>query len=364
MRGGIAVRFAGAAAAVILGSLGCSSSPGSTPGDAGAVDSGPDPSADAGPILETPPPRPMVADEPDGPERAFLLRDFVIDQHDDRWRTTGFDLDGLNSQEPDPQVECMPPSPSGPPEIDGERGIDNGFGHNVASLLLTTAPSLAPTVDAAVADGRGSLLLIVRGWSGERDDPRVMVVVASTVYASGDEAAAPDTTTPPTWDGEDYAYAREDAFIEGDLARPRVLDDAAYVAGGVLVTRLADRVRMVLGADESPLVLRMTDVHLTATISEDGRALERVVLGARVPLVDLLDETLDALRICPGAPERSAVERVLDLGADIRTDPGTGGPGVVCDALSLGLEARGVAAHFGGLVASDAAPPGCSATTL
>jgi hypothetical protein len=281
--------------------------------------------------LEQPPPRPDVADGT-GPEQVFVLDGIQWDQREDRWRTIGLDLDGLlTSGESDP-VECLPPSASAPVEADGSRGIDNTFGDNVAPILLVANPGAAEAARSAQSEGRGALALRVREWSGEPDDPRVEVAVFPTVGLDGAGAIQVD---PRSVSG-------------GDLEQAILVDDDAYVSGGEVVLRLPDRAPLPLAYRDHSLLVNLTDTSLVFT--PGGTA----TLAGRWSTLDFLGASL----VCPGTDDFMSLERLLELAADIRAIPGTGGDGVVCDAISLGLSFDVQSATLGG-VGEELPPPTC-----
>ena len=314
--------------------------------DAGAPDA-----AGGGCELARPPDRPTISDGADVDELIFAIKDVVLDQRDNRWRAIGYDLDGLCSDEPDPVVECLPPAVSGPPEIDGERGIDNTFGHNLVPILLAARSDFQTRATSGQNQGLGALLLIVRGWNGERDDPRVEGILSQTVFGSAEAVAEPideidvsdgmlringELRPIPRWDGDDHFWVRSDGFLEGDISQPRLRDDNAYVADGTIVLRLPDRFPLVLGGDQTGVEFVLSDVVFTAELSADGRRIESAVLAGRWAIFDIL-AAIELAAICPGSSDYFTLMRLLDLAADIRGVPGTGGPRATCNAISLGL---------------------------
>lgn len=300
--------------------------------------------------LTLPPPRPTGADTDGVPERVYAIHRPVIDQSGDRWRTIGYDLDGFCSQEPDIRVECVPPSPMAPLELDGVGGIDNSFGHNISEIILIDQPDFEESAREGVARGLGAILLRVSGWNGEPDDPRVSTALIQSVFGSG-EALSGFTDVDvskrllrvdgvlreiPAWDGEDYFWARPDSFLEGDPSRPLITDDNAYVSDGVLVVLLPSRFPFVLTGNNEGARFTLSDAVFTVELDADQVTARHAVLAGRWDTDDLL-EVIAAAGYCPGTPDYNGLSLLLRLTADIRTTPGTGGMGVECDALSFAL---------------------------
>jgi len=347
--------------------------------DAGTVDAAMDGGMDAatpGCTLRRPPPRPDVPNGPGTGEVVFALRDIVLDQDGDRWRTIGYDLDGLCSEAPDPEVECLPPSPSAAPETDGEGGTDNVLGHQVLPVLLVVQPDLEEESREEENHGTGVIVIQVRGWNGEDDDPRVDAIMSQTVFGTRPlpDGGAPDAQVPdggirhgedgnapplPEWDGKDWWWSRDDGFLAGNPERPRVQDDNAYVSGGMLVMRIPDNFPIIFGGTRRGIVFVLTDAILTLRISEDRQRVEEAILAGRWPVHAILEE-IEHGGICRGSDDYRRLERIGDLAADVRVVRGSGGPGAICDALSIGIAYSGVRARWAGVAPAGGIPNPCA----
>lgn len=319
------------------------------------------------------PTRPPTASEgPDAESVLFALRDVTLRQDADRWRDIGLDLDDLDSVPPVPEVECVPPNETAEPEIDGNDGIDNVFGNRLYPLVEIVLEDLEEKSRTNQAAGLGAILLRMTGWNGTRDDPRVSILLSQSAAGT---TAAPDSVrfegttlvnesdglpAPlPSWEGDDHWFARDDTFLMADEDRPRVRDDNAYVSDGTVVMRLPDRVDILFFAGSTAGVrVRLTDAYAFGTMNDDFTAIEVATVAGRWAVLDLLD-TGNNIGICVGTPERNIVETQLDTIADVRSTRGTGGPGVVCDAISLGVTFRAVRANWARLGPSLPLPDPC-----
>lgn len=328
-------------------------------------DGGPDtgPAVDAGPCgSKTPPAAPGVADTADGPDHHFALRRVALDLVEGgAWRNIGFDLDGVCTRPDDYETECSPPR--GMPSEDGNDGIDNTFGSSLFPVVDARIMGLEPM--ARAAQETGSLpVLRIRHWNQEANDPHVEVAVTNAIFTV---PAQPDGTAPlfdvvdfepvdmmgvrlpfPDWDGEDYAYLRRDTFEGGDPDVPILVDVDAYIADRVLVARIPSRFEILFPADDVGVLVRITDGTLTGRITEDLLTLEDVVVGGRWRVDDLL-ATAESIGVCRGTDEFDLLSAQLDRLADIRATPGTGGPGVLCNAVSVAVGFSGTAVQVGGL---------------
>ncbi|MEQ8456894.1 MAG: hypothetical protein RLO52_10545 [Sandaracinaceae bacterium] len=319
---------------------------------------------DTGPAtLRHPPPRPTGMDGDDGEERLYGLRMVMLNQDGERWRDIGYDLDGRFTAEPGFDTECLPPRRSRPP-VDGNQGIDNVFGASLFPLVDLTVPGLQETAQAAQEEGKLPVLRM-RGWNGEDDDPRVDITVTNAIFmtAAESDGSPPevevvdfeprrlsDGTRPdfPAWDGTDYGWFREETFLEGDPELPLLRDDNAYVAGRLVVARLPERVEILFPADDLGVIVKLTDARATGTISADGSTLENVVVAGRWAIIDLLS-TAENVGVCRDTAQYDILTGQLDTIADIRSAAGSGGEGVRCDAISLGVQFTGSRLRWGGL---------------
>lgn len=329
---------------------------------------------DAGSCLARPPPRPAGADTDGGSELVFALRHMQLNQAGERWRTIGYDLDGLFTVPPDNTTECTPITGSAI-QTDGTGGTDNAFGHSITPLLLAAMPTLADDVQSYQDLGIGAILLDVTGWSGLDDDPRVHVAVSQTVYGTPSladggviDAAVPDggpfladggSFVPlPAWDGNDDWWSRDDSYFMSDPTRPRIYDDNAYVAGRTIVVALPDARDIHFSGAAQGVTLRLTDAVLTAHVAPDGRTVDRAILAGRWARDDILDAVQEA-SVCPGTMNYALLVSLLDGDVDIRSMPGSGGASVHCDALSVGIAFDGVVAHLVGLALQQAPSSYC-----
>lgn len=325
------------------------------------VDGGP--RRDAGPVCTTcpagrPPARPAGPDG-DGPEAFYALREIQLVQSADRWRTIGYDLDGLDTQDVSDPVECIPSE--GDSETDGEGGVDNAFGHVVTPLLLVVEPQIEREAQRNEETGLGALLLRVTGWSGARNDSQVNVTVTQSVFGTPKVAGAiPDASVPdggvdydagvpplPQWDGDDAWWGRSDSFFGGDVTRPKIVDDNAYVADGTIVMRLPDRREIIFSGDTRGVVFKLTDATLTAHVLDDGDTIDRAILSGRWAANDILD-AIPYVNVCPGTTNYTLLQNLLSTSVDVRSTPGSGGDGVMCDALSVGIGFSGLRATWAG----------------
>ena len=328
--------------------------------------------------------RPEVSDE-DGEERVYVLRDPILSQQPDRWRTLGWDLDERCTEVPGAAIdagrldggatdggaldggawagwdlECAPRRPaSAGPVLDGDACRDNAFGAYVTLALAALPTDVQGDATMRMARGEYALLMRVRGYDGGADDPLVVVDVWPTVYGAPVGGARGDALR---WDGTDELWIAREAFSSLDDDTAVIRDAQGYVRGGVLVMRLPTRADFDFASAEVLLRLRVTDATITARIDPDPTArLEDVTISGRWPLADLFAQ-LPWLGLCPGDPADDAIARLvrdgLEPAADVAAEPLTGSaPLVPCEAISVAIGMTGYPARRGG-VTSYERPPG------
>ncbi len=309
-----------------------------------------------------PPARPAAMDSGEV-EVAFGLRNVVLAQADG-WANYGYDLDDACTSAPTYAAECTPPS-GGRPPVDGPGGVDNVFGALLYPLVALTTPRLEEQSRATIEAGLGLPIMRVRGWNGTPNDPRLDVSIMQAVFGapgSADLSPPPVPANPgtarPAWDGRDWFWVRDDAFLRGSLESPLIRDDNAYIADGVFVARLPDRVDIVFAAETNGVLVRITGAVATGRLSADGLSLEEVRVSGRWAINDLL-ATARNIGVCEGERDYELLAGQLDRIADVRSTPGTGGPGVECNALSLGVGFTGTRVRVAGVAPGPELPDLC-----
>lgn len=338
--------------------------------DAGGLDAAT--TIDVGPVTSRQPPtRPSGTDDGvDVGEVAWGLRMVSLDQGDG-WRDIGYDLDNRFTVAPTYDTECVPPGTPRPPG-DGTDGIDNVFGQTLYPLVELTVPGLEATARAAQEEGFGLPVIRITGWNGTDDDVRIRVVITTSVFTTS--ADGPDDLTPPTvdirgprdilidgspaplpiWDQGDWSWVRSDSYVGGDLSRPLITDDNAYVRDGVMVTRLPSGVDILFPAMDTGVLVRLTDAIATGVLDADGN-LSTITVAGRWSLVDLLS-TAENVGICRGTAQYNILEGQLNRAADLRREPTRPDDptDLECEALSLGVTFVGTRFRIAGL--TDGAP--------
>lgn len=312
-----------------------------------------------------PPVRPTGTDTSMTGDVSFGLRDVVLQQTAAMARMTGYDLDNRCTDATNHDTECTP-AMGAPVALDGDNGIDNQFGAVLYPLIEGAIPGLQDRARTAQMAGNGLPILRMRGWNGTMNDPLVDVTITAAVFST---AGTGMTTAPmvhitdathytladgsavpaPVWDGQDFAWVRDDSFVGGDLDMPLVRDQQAYIVNGLVVAHLPERVDIVFPTDTVGVLVRLTGAVATGQLSADGNMLTNVVVAGRWSTTDLLS-TAENVGLCRSTVQYGILQSQLARDADVRsTSPQPGDPMLDCDALSIGVGFTGFRMRIAGV---------------
>lgn len=312
-------------------------------------------SDDAGPRMVgvQPPPRTTRPDGDALPPTVFVLREVSL--LDDGSR--GWDLDARCTYPPmspatEWEHECAPTNAMGNHVRDLPGCRDDAYATEVAATFGPLGAGLEAALRQSMNDGVGPLLVRITEWTGDPDDPNVVVEIAPVAFGVPLGGVRGDLVL---WDGQDTFNTFAGSVAMDGLALLR--DEAAYVAQGVLVARFEeDPVFSMRGRDRS-LTLRLTEALLTMRIGGDGDGPSDIALTGRWPVDDVLAE-LDAAGLCRGDPLRVAAEIRVRDSADVR-ERSRGGAGMdaACEALSISLGFEAAPGLWGDVLEPDTPPP-------
>ena len=304
----------------------------------------------------------------DDVEVVFALRNFSLDQSGDRWRRFGLDLDGMNTASIGDAAECV--AANGNPALDGEKGIDNAFGHHVLPTITSLMPCLEDNIALHQGYGRGTVLLRLREWNGTPNDAKVDVSLVSAVDGtslddvSGVEWGGPDgselmlpvgvdAAPDPAWDGEDYFFVDPSSLVAEDLDRAEVWASDAYIRDGRVVLPLDTAATFVFMTGPGSLSISVNG-YFIADISADGQTVLKGMIAGRFPAGELVS-TLGPLGIC-NESLRGSVVGLLTGNLDLRIDPSKGSPEDDCTATGIALSFHGLRARMASRIAPVALP--------
>jgi len=334
--------------------------PDAEPGEAGPVD--PCPHA-------RPPARPTAADkEPSVPGIVMAVRTITYTEPDGGAARLGFDLDGVCTCQHEQPATCAPRHRA-KVLCDDAEGRDNGMGLLLQRLGTLSAAFRELSLTQELEEGARGMVLEVRGWSGEDDDPSVVVAMyASNGVGTGDGGVR----KKPLWDGNDRFTLAPDSLQGGQLVGgapiPVFYDDKAYVRGGMLVAQpvastpfsaiVGLPITITSGAILGRLVKRGASYHLVDG-QLVGRTSTRSVLTA---LATVPDPTDNARYLCGLNALYITVRENICQGADIQIEPDSRDPGRPCDALGSAFGITAWPAKLGGVETIPPPLAGCGAS--
>lgn len=260
---------------------------------------------------------------------------------------------------------------------DGDRGRDNALGG-----LFDSIEAFLPSRDFAayLASGGFNLLIDVKQWNRERDDPSVLVglllsqgLEAKVIGDGGAATAKLDGTDVWTVDPSSIVGGEQLAADGGVTcaSTPCISvapDTAAYVADGKLIARI--RQPIALSTPNGRLVLEMEDMTLIADLGFDARGAPRLTgeIAGRIPAerflptIAALHDSRNGTSLCNQPDVYPFVKGQICRELDIRSKPEDDRSALPCDALSGAIRFAASPARLGRVFASDDAlndcPPG------
>jgi hypothetical protein len=323
------------------------------------------------------PPGPPVAPD-DGAKKTYVFAgraaDFTSRRPDGG--TIGYDLDGVCTCDPrDTSARAGKPSCIAPSNSASDGGCDSEDGVDNA---LAAVPELdlffgdAGTLTTEANCGRSTILVVVEGYNGQKEDPSVQIGLMPSfgIYEGRDgeaespECAATSTNRPRTaigahWDGEDI-WSTRTSDINDKTGLPEHTYPG-YVRDWQLVmdtasTKLGQSVPLVL---QGAIVEFGTPI-LTATLvpSDAGSGFDLVdgILTGRLTTRDFIDwfgarpvsiELSPTQVACDAPGFKNAVRPVLCSLVDTVMPASNDFNDLKCNAVSLALRFRAQAARLG-----------------
>ena len=270
----------------------------------------------------------------------------------------GYDLDHTCTCTGDAGPTCAGRGTASGLYCDAPGGVDNQFAKIVQLIQIPLGSSISSTAfsDKAAA-GYWTLMIQVKGYNGEVDDPSVQVALYPCAGLG----------TTPKWDGTDSWPVLDVA--EDSMGNPIYAADGAYVANHTLVATVP-KVPITFAGMKQTITLTLSGAVLTGKLVESNSTwrLLQGVLAARLGLSDFFG-SLSSYRDNNGMPLctdsgfiYSTAKTSVCNDADILIDP-TQPKSATCDALSFAMGFTADPAILGPKVQVPAPTPGCPAAT-
>ncbi|RYE82260.1 MAG: hypothetical protein EOO75_20965 [Myxococcales bacterium] len=272
---------------------------------------------------------------------------------DEAWQQYGFDLDGWSSTVQQ-GFHCQGQQGSKLSDIrqDGPGGIDNSYGHNFVTTILSTLvaePSSQAT--AALGSGQQTFLLDVAALGAASSYP---ALTGSFLVAQGQLQPNGQPTPPPPGDWSSYAWS--------PLTAPAAAFGQSYLAGNTLVATFTQPVPFATLQAGFPMVMKLYQARLRVDLTDRTRG-QNGTLGGILDTEELIAsfkkgaEAFDTT-FCGDSETFDAIAGQLRAASDIMVD-GTQDPTKVCNGISLGVGFETRASSKGAAVAPPLAPDPC-----
>jgi hypothetical protein len=290
----------------------------------------------------------------DGGEADILFALKEVSFFTDGGSPAGFDLDQSCSC----ATACKPPSSPGISADCGRLdGIDNQ-GVAVENYAATFGQSISGVIqETRTSQGRGGLLLLLRGYSGAPTDPSVRVMLLPAEGVTGPDGG---TTLPKFTEDDRWTYGANASVSDAGVVSAQ--DQAeGYVADGRLVAHFLTA-ELVFSSE---IRIRLEDAVMTGMLIPQNAGtplLSNVTFAGRWARNDALRNILRfsimGTRLCSNFLLASAAAQICsaaDLPLRVDASPSQG-----CDALSFGLQMQFAKARLGNFLARPPASDPCA----
>jgi hypothetical protein len=264
----------------------------------------------------------------------------------DAWKKCGLNIDHAFTTESSTDSCTLVSGASCAVQLDGNNGIDNAFGANVAPMLQFFAPggeqgtAFSATANGAIERGAGTMLVRLDGVGN----------AASYAPLAGALYRAVPTSSPPKWDGTDVRDVDDASVVSADITQPLAAFPAGYMNERTWVGAPAASVAYL----DVPVLatmppLRIRHVQVLINVAPDNATAQGVLSGL-IPEADLVAW----FRLMAGAISTSlcsesafhSIAAQVEQTSDI-LDDGTNVAGKSCNAISIGLGFDAVAVQLG-----------------
>ncbi len=250
------------------------------------------------------------------------------------WKKYGFDLDNKKSTKDSTDV-CKPAA--GAPKTnqeDGDNGVDNSFGRNVMPIVSNLRSSAQTEVNAALEDGKFTIMVVTKGWTPS-DSAFTGTGVSAKLYAGGKFS----DTVKPTWTtADDWPVTPSLLTDPTNVDSAKIVLSEAYAVKGTFVSGSPTKVSVSLSFGGTDLALDIEQAIITMDIKGTSATNGRIagVINA-AKLIDGLRQLGGRFSksLCTGSTFDSIADQIRQA-ADMMVG-GTNAAGADCDAISVGL---------------------------
>jgi hypothetical protein len=259
----------------------------------------------------------------------------------DAWKDFGFDLDGFKSDK-NFSGHCKAVTGGKNADIreDGTDGIDNSFGRNIVTQILTSlVPNAGATVNEQIDMGAFSLSIDMGKMKGVTDKNVSPIASQLFAVAGQEDPNDPMKYIPPTKDGM-YKWRPLEELLESKtppVSKVKITD--SYIADGVWVGK-SDNIQLSLTISGFSLTLNIKSALIKVKLSADGSVGTDGAIGGLLET----EQVVDAIRKVAGQFDPqfcsgSTVDTILNQIRQASDSLLAGGQdaGKTCDSISVGL---------------------------
>jgi hypothetical protein len=248
------------------------------------------------------------------------------------WKQYGYDLDGLASTATSTDL-CQPRNNASPKSLypDGDKGIDNSFGHNILSIILNIASDASAKVNQGIGEGKFTIMLSM----GKLGAGQNYKAIDTKLYGGSELGSA------PKFDGTDmWPVIPELLKVETDITSAKVDFPSAYIVNNTWVSGSKGEVLLSLSVSGFTLQLPIASAILSMELSADHKSATKGTIAGILP-TDVLTSELKKIAgafdptLCKG-PTIDSIISQIEQASDILKD-GTQSKDKPCDGISIGL---------------------------
>jgi hypothetical protein len=293
---------------------------------------------------QPPPPTPGAAGPVPGAVSVQAFRVLLLGEADpdgtanpEAWKQYGFDIDGWSSD-----VgfcgHCKPVGGARKPDIfvDGEHGIDNGFGKNIVNgIIATLTPNPTDSLNESIAKGLSTTLLRIHGLA-QGGDQVGLTAELFTAKGGRDSEGGVVSPTKQQWQDGSYAWHPLGEQVSPDGSSSMRMENS-YIAGDVWVSGGESSFALDLNMSGYLFTLKLHRARMMGKLSADRRTVaEGNISGIVAPEEFVADlKSNDPNYWCEGFSYDDLLAKIR--GASDILDDGTQDPSRDCNGISVGL---------------------------
>lgn len=348
--------------------------------DESAVEAGDeraDATAEAGPTCtsyDAGAPEPLATGAVYAVSNVYIDRDRARQPDPNAWKQYGFDLDGQTS-DPSSANHCQLVAGADPSKVkqDGQDGIDNSFGANLAPLIATFSKTWVDDWNSAIVDGGPTIVLRLPSLALPDVDggtspfgPDGGPPDAGPLSDAGSPAAQPllgytsaKLCEKPDWLGPHLLPIDGASVDGGELAQAKFQAPSGTLTGDYFYSGTIPEALVIIPVRQAALHLHLRNARVSMFLSADRRIATFGHLGGVASTDELVNEVTTSKGyiysgVCALPILFDNIVQQIRQASDI-LDDGTQDPGKTCNGISMGIGFDAAIVEIGEVVSVPAA---------